>query len=83
MQNRKKKELFCLFIFYFLNYRLVVLWRLLYKKVVWYQMQLSRKAYKNAEEESVVSLLLSHIQATLQSSGVALEQHLKINSVAG
>ncbi|XP_068524064.1 ciliogenesis and planar polarity effector 1 isoform X3 [Anas acuta] len=63
--------------------RLVVLWRLLYKKVVWYQMQLSRKAYKNAEEESVVSLLLSHIQATLQSSGVALEQHLKINSVAG
>lgn len=83
MQNRKKNELFCLFIFYFLNYRLVVLWRLLYKKVVWYQMQLSRKAYKNAEEESVVSLLLSHIQATLQSSGVALEQHLKINSVAG
>lgn len=84
MQNRKKKkELFCLFIFYFLNYRLVVLWRLLYKKVVWYQMQLSGKAYKNAEEESVVSLLLSHIQATLQSSGVALEQHLKINSVAG
>lgn len=63
--------------------RLVVLWRLLYKKVVWYQMQLSRKAYKNAEEESVVSLLLSHIQATLQSSGVALEQHLKVNSVAG
>ncbi|XP_032062172.1 ciliogenesis and planar polarity effector 1 [Aythya fuligula] len=63
--------------------RLVVLWRLLYKKVVWYQMQLSRKAYKNAAEESVVSLLLSHIQATLQSSGVALEQHLKINSVAG
>lgn len=46
-------------------------------------MQLSGKAYKNAEEESVVSLLLSHIQATLQSSGVALEQHLKINSVAG
>uniref|UniRef100_U3IMM2 Ciliosis and planar polarity effector complex subunit 1 n=1 Tax=Anas platyrhynchos platyrhynchos TaxID=8840 RepID=U3IMM2_ANAPP len=65
------------------NPGLVVLWRLLYKKVVWYQMQLSRKAYKNAEEESVVSLLLSHIQATLQSSGVALEQHLKINSVAG
>uniref|UniRef100_A0A8B9BDT8 Ciliosis and planar polarity effector complex subunit 1 n=1 Tax=Anser brachyrhynchus TaxID=132585 RepID=A0A8B9BDT8_9AVES len=62
--------------------RLVVLWRLLYKKVVWYQMQLNSKAYKNAEE-SVVSLLLSHIQATLQSSGVALERHLKINSVAG
>ncbi|XP_035758541.1 ciliogenesis and planar polarity effector 1 isoform X2 [Egretta garzetta] len=63
--------------------RLVVLWRLLYKKVVWYHMQLSRKVNKNAEEESVVSLLLSHIQATLQSSGVTLEQHLKINNVSG
>ncbi|XP_069736244.1 ciliogenesis and planar polarity effector 1 [Phaenicophaeus curvirostris] len=63
--------------------RLIVLWRLLYKKVVWYQMQLNRKMKKNAEEESVVSKLLSHIQATLQSSGVALEHHLKINSVSG
>ncbi|XP_074021935.1 ciliogenesis and planar polarity effector 1 [Numenius arquata] len=63
--------------------RLMVLWRLLYKKVVWYQMQLNKKVNKNAEEESVVSSLLSHIQATLQSSGVTLEQHLKINSVSG
>ncbi|KAM7076508.1 ciliogenesis and planar polarity effector 1 isoform 1-T3 [Ciconia maguari] len=63
--------------------RLIVLWRLLYKKVVWYHMQLNRKVNKNAEEESVVSSLLSHIQATLQSSGVTLEQHLKINSVSG
>ncbi|KAM6109759.1 ciliogenesis and planar polarity effector 1 [Phoenicopterus ruber ruber] len=63
--------------------RLIVLWRLLYKKVIWYQMQLNRKVNKNAEEESVVSSLLSHIQATLQSSGVTLEQHLKINSVSG
>ncbi|KFO82956.1 Uncharacterized protein C5orf42, partial [Buceros rhinoceros silvestris] len=63
--------------------RLIVLWQLLYKKVVWYQMQLNRKVNKNAEEESVVSLLLSHIQATIQSSGVTLEQHLKINSVSG
>ncbi|XP_064295540.1 ciliogenesis and planar polarity effector 1 isoform X2 [Phalacrocorax carbo] len=63
--------------------RLNVLWRLLYEKVVWYQMQLNRKANKNAEEKSVISLLLSHIQATLQSSGVTLEQHLKINSVSG
>ncbi|NXD88081.1 CPLN1 protein, partial [Halcyon senegalensis] len=63
--------------------RLMVLWQLLYKKVVWYQMQLNRKVNKNAEEESVVSLLLSHIQATLQSSGVTIEQHLKINSVSG
>ncbi|XP_050768477.1 ciliogenesis and planar polarity effector 1 [Gymnogyps californianus] len=63
--------------------RLIVLWQLLYKKVVWYQAQLNRKVNKNAEEESVVLLLLSHIQATLQSSGVTLEQHLKINSVSG
>ncbi|NXN06615.1 CPLN1 protein, partial [Indicator maculatus] len=62
--------------------RLVVLWQLLYKKVVWYQMQLNRKANKNAEE-SIVSSLLSHIQATIQSSGVTLEQHLKINSISG
>ncbi|CAN0338497.1 unnamed protein product [Bubo scandiacus] len=63
--------------------RLIVLWQLLYKKVVWYQMQLNRKVSKNAEEESVVSSLLSHIQATLQSSGATLEKHLKINSVSG
>ncbi|NWW53649.1 CPLN1 protein, partial [Pedionomus torquatus] len=63
--------------------RLIVLWRLLYKKVVWYQVQLNRKVNKNAEEVSVVSSLLSHIQATLQSSGGTLEQHLKINSVSG
>lgn len=60
-----------------------MLWRLLYEKVVWYQMQLKRKVNKNAEEESVVSSLLSHVQATLQCSGVTLEQHLKINSVSG
>ncbi|KAM9587782.1 ciliogenesis and planar polarity effector 1 isoform 3-T4 [Morphnus guianensis] len=63
--------------------RLMVLWQLLYKKVVWYQMQLNRKVNKNAEEQSVVSSLFSHIQATLQSSGVTLEQHLKINSISG
>ncbi|KAM9367380.1 ciliogenesis and planar polarity effector 1 [Phaethornis superciliosus] len=63
--------------------RLIFLWRLLYKKVVLYQMQLNRKVNKHAEEESVISLLLSHIQATLQSSGVISEQRLKINSVSG
>ncbi|KAF2984647.1 hypothetical protein EK904_012568 [Melospiza melodia maxima] len=47
------------------------------------QVQLKRKVSKNAEEVSVVSLLLSHIQATIQSSGVKLEQHLRINSVSG
>ncbi|XP_057289224.1 ciliogenesis and planar polarity effector 1 [Pezoporus wallicus] len=63
--------------------RLIFLWRLLYKKVVWYQVQLKRNVNKNVEEESVASSLLCHIEATLQSSGVTLEQHLKINSVAG
>ncbi|XP_062455953.1 ciliogenesis and planar polarity effector 1 [Rhea pennata] len=63
--------------------RLTVLWQLLYKKVVWYQTQLNRRTRKNADEESVVSSLLSHVQAILQSSGVTLEQHLKLNSVAG
>jgi len=72
-----------IFVILYLNYRLIVLWQLLYKKVVWYHMQLNRKVDKNAEEESVVSSLLSHIQATLQSSGVTLEQHSKINSVSG
>uniref|UniRef100_A0A8C0USD2 Ciliogenesis and planar polarity effector 1 n=1 Tax=Cyanistes caeruleus TaxID=156563 RepID=A0A8C0USD2_CYACU len=62
---------------------LTVLWQLLYKKVVWYQVQLKRKMNKNEEEASVVSLLLSHIQATIQSSGMTLEQHLKINSISG
>uniref|UniRef100_A0A8C3LG50 Ciliogenesis and planar polarity effector 1 n=1 Tax=Chrysolophus pictus TaxID=9089 RepID=A0A8C3LG50_CHRPC len=65
--------------------RLIALWRFLYKRVVCYWIQLNKKAYKNIEEENVVSLLLSHVQATLQSSspGVILEQHFKINSVAG
>lgn len=63
--------------------RLIVLWRFLYKRVVSYWIQLNKNAYKNTEEETVVSLLLSHIQATLQSSGVLLEQHFKINSIAG
>uniref|UniRef100_A0A669Q2S1 Ciliogenesis and planar polarity effector 1 n=1 Tax=Phasianus colchicus TaxID=9054 RepID=A0A669Q2S1_PHACC len=63
--------------------RLIALWRFLYKRVVCYWIQLNKKVYKNIEEENVVSLLLSQIQATLQSSGVILEQHFKINSVAG
>ncbi|XP_019351570.2 ciliogenesis and planar polarity effector 1 isoform X2 [Alligator mississippiensis] len=72
--------------------RLTILWQLLYKHVLWYQAQLNRKIYRNGKpltevkiphEESVVASLLSHIQATLQSSGVTLEQNLKLNSVIG
>lgn len=87
MQKIKKNKLNSsfsfFFMFYFLSYRLIVLWRFLYKRVVSYWIQLNKNAYKNTEEETVVSLLLSHIQATLQSSGVLLEQHFKINSIAG
>ncbi|XP_042731159.1 ciliogenesis and planar polarity effector 1 isoform X3 [Lagopus leucura] len=63
--------------------RLIALWRFLYERVVCYWSQLNKKAHKNIEEENVVSLLLSHTQATLQSSGVILEKRFKINSVAG
>ncbi|XP_032297134.1 ciliogenesis and planar polarity effector 1 isoform X2 [Coturnix japonica] len=63
--------------------RLIVLWRFLYKRVVCYWILLNKKAYKSSEEETIVSLLLSHVQAILQSSGVILEQHYKINSIAG
>ncbi|XP_010122219.1 PREDICTED: uncharacterized protein C5orf42-like, partial [Chlamydotis macqueenii] len=63
--------------------RLIVLWRLLYKKVVWYHMQLNSKGNKNEEEQSIVSSLLSHIQVILQSSGMILGQRFKINSVSG
>ncbi|XP_074851741.1 ciliogenesis and planar polarity effector 1 [Carettochelys insculpta] len=72
--------------------RLTVLWQLLYKQVLWYQTQLNRKIsqigmpsteMKIAHEESIVSQLLSHIQAILQSSGETLEQTWKVNSVIG
>ncbi|XP_067401645.1 ciliogenesis and planar polarity effector 1 [Emydura macquarii macquarii] len=72
--------------------RLMILWRLLYKQVLWYQTQLKRKISKNGKpltemkivhEESIVAPLLGHIQAVLQSSGETLEQTWKLNSVIG
>ncbi|EMP30280.1 Putative protein C5orf42 [Chelonia mydas] len=70
--------------------RLMILWRLLYKQVLWYRTQLNRKISKDgkpltemkiAHEESIVAQLLGHIQAVLQSSGETLEQTQKLNSV--
>ncbi|KAM9138287.1 ciliogenesis and planar polarity effector 1 isoform 2-T2 [Pangshura tecta] len=72
--------------------RLMILWRLLYKQVVWYQTQLNRKISKDGKsltemkikhEESIVAQLLCHIQAVLQSSGETLEQTRKLSSVIG
>ncbi|XP_038257790.1 ciliogenesis and planar polarity effector 1 isoform X4 [Dermochelys coriacea] len=72
--------------------RLMILWRLLYKQVLWYQTQLNRKISKDgkpltemkiAHEESIVAQLLGHVQAVLQSSGETLEQTQKLNSVIG
>ncbi|XP_073199883.1 ciliogenesis and planar polarity effector 1 isoform X7 [Lepidochelys kempii] len=72
--------------------RLMILWRLLYKQVLWYRTQLNRKISKDgkpltemkiAHEESIVAQLLGHIQAVLQSSGETLEQTQKLNSVIG
>ncbi|KAG6940867.1 hypothetical protein G0U57_011347 [Chelydra serpentina] len=72
--------------------RLMILWRLLYKQVLWYQTQLNRKMSKDGKpltemkivhEESIVAQLLGHIQTVLQSSGEILEQTRKLNSVIG
>uniref|UniRef100_A0A8C3RM75 Ciliogenesis and planar polarity effector 1 n=1 Tax=Chelydra serpentina TaxID=8475 RepID=A0A8C3RM75_CHESE len=79
-------------VYYFLICRLMILWRLLYKQVLWYQTQLNRKMSKDGKpltemkivhEESIVAQLLGHIQTVLQSSGEILEQTRKLNSVIG
>ncbi|XP_061462925.1 ciliogenesis and planar polarity effector 1-like, partial [Rhineura floridana] len=72
--------------------RLIVMWRLLYKYVLWYWMQLNRKVHNSSNpateiqityEGPVIEALAGHIQAILQSSGERLEQMLKLNSVIG
>ncbi|XP_044287142.1 ciliogenesis and planar polarity effector 1 isoform X3 [Varanus komodoensis] len=72
--------------------RLIVMWRLLYKHVIWYWAQLNRKAYniskpvsetQIAYEGPIIEVLASHIQAVLQSSGERLEQTLILNTVVG
>ncbi|ETE69115.1 hypothetical protein L345_05091, partial [Ophiophagus hannah] len=72
--------------------RLAVIWRHLYKHVIWYWAQLSRKVNNSnksmteiqiAQEIPVTKALASHIQAILQSSGESLEQLLNLKSLNG
>ncbi|XP_076973098.1 ciliogenesis and planar polarity effector 1 isoform X3 [Tamandua tetradactyla] len=73
------------------GHRLIILWRLLYKKTLWYQTQLSRRVPKSdtqlgekiTQEISIVKSLLCHIQANLQTVGDRLNQVLELKSVNG
>ncbi|KAG8131162.1 hypothetical protein E2320_017971, partial [Naja naja] len=72
--------------------RLAVIWRHLYKHVIWYWAQLSGKVSNSnksmteiqiAQEIPVTKALASHIQAILQSSGESLEPFLNLKSLNG
>uniref|UniRef100_A0A452QF42 Ciliogenesis and planar polarity effector 1 n=1 Tax=Ursus americanus TaxID=9643 RepID=A0A452QF42_URSAM len=71
--------------------RLIVLWRVLYKKTLWYQTQLSQRlpegdrqlTEKMTQEASTVKALLCHIQANLQTAGIHLNQASELKSING
>uniref|UniRef100_A0A2K6KEV1 Ciliosis and planar polarity effector complex subunit 1 n=1 Tax=Rhinopithecus bieti TaxID=61621 RepID=A0A2K6KEV1_RHIBE len=73
------------------GHRLRVLWRILYKKTLWYQAQLNRRVpeadsqltEKMTHEASTVKSLLCHLQANLQSTGDCLNQTLELKSING
>uniref|UniRef100_A0A5F9CHQ9 Ciliosis and planar polarity effector complex subunit 1 n=1 Tax=Oryctolagus cuniculus TaxID=9986 RepID=A0A5F9CHQ9_RABIT len=73
------------------GHRLIVLWRLLYQKTLWYQTQLGRRVpegyiqftEKMAHEASTVKFLLCHIQANLQTAGDCLNQTLELKPING
>ncbi|XP_043743250.1 ciliogenesis and planar polarity effector 1 isoform X13 [Cervus elaphus] len=73
------------------GHRLIVLWRILYSKTLWYQTQLSQRVpedgmqltEKMTHETSAVKSLLCHIQAELQTAGVRLNQTLELKSING
>ncbi|XP_010975886.3 ciliogenesis and planar polarity effector 1 isoform X2 [Camelus dromedarius] len=73
------------------GHRLIVLWRTLYRKTLWYQTQLSQRVpeddihltEKMTHEASTVKSLLCHIQATLQTAGVRLNQTLQLKPING
>ncbi|XP_060985920.1 ciliogenesis and planar polarity effector 1 isoform X8 [Dama dama] len=73
------------------GHRLIVLWRILYSKTLWYQAQLSQRVpedgmqltEKMTHETSAVKSLLCHIQAELQTAGVRLNQTLELKSING
>uniref|UniRef100_A0A8C8YRG1 Ciliosis and planar polarity effector complex subunit 1 n=1 Tax=Prolemur simus TaxID=1328070 RepID=A0A8C8YRG1_PROSS len=73
------------------GHRLIVLWRLLYKKTLWYEAQLSQRVSEGdreltentTHEASTVKSLLCHIQANLQTAGDCLSQTLELKSING
>ncbi|XP_047273525.1 ciliogenesis and planar polarity effector 1 isoform X20 [Homo sapiens] len=73
------------------GHRLLILWRILYKKTLWYQAQLNRRVpeadsqltEKMTHEASTVKSLLCHLQANLQSTGDCLNQTLELKSING
>ncbi|XP_021570330.1 protein JBTS17-like [Carlito syrichta] len=73
------------------GHRLIVLWRVLYKKTLWYQEQLSQRTPEGdrqlpeemVHEASTVKSLLCHIQANLQTAGDRLNQPLELKSITG
>ncbi|XP_057395747.1 ciliogenesis and planar polarity effector 1 isoform X9 [Balaenoptera acutorostrata] len=73
------------------GHRLIVLWRVLYRKTLWYQTQLNQRVpeddiqltEKMTHEASTVKSLLCHIQAKLQTAGVRLNQTLELKSING
>ncbi|XP_036919091.1 ciliogenesis and planar polarity effector 1 isoform X2 [Sturnira hondurensis] len=73
------------------GHRLMVLWRALYKKALWYQTQLSHRVptgdrqltEKMAQEAATVQSLLCHVQADLQAAGVCLNPTLELKSIEG
>ncbi|XP_006889638.1 PREDICTED: uncharacterized protein C5orf42 homolog [Elephantulus edwardii] len=73
------------------GHRLVILWRVLYRKTLWYQAQLSQRVLKSdqllmekvTQEVSTVKSLLCHIQANIQAAGDDLNQTLELKSVNG
>uniref|UniRef100_A0A8C3VS06 Ciliosis and planar polarity effector complex subunit 1 n=1 Tax=Catagonus wagneri TaxID=51154 RepID=A0A8C3VS06_9CETA len=73
------------------GHRLLVLWRVLYRKTLWYHTQLSQRVpdgdlqltEKMMQEASTIKSLLCHIQAKLQTAGVRLNQTLALKSIHG
>ncbi|XP_051006896.1 ciliogenesis and planar polarity effector 1 [Acomys russatus] len=73
------------------GHRLIALWRLLYKKTLWYEAQLSRRIPDDdtqltenvTHEVSFVKTLLSHLQTNLQMAGDTLNQTLELTPIGG
>ncbi|XP_063114153.1 ciliogenesis and planar polarity effector 1 isoform X4 [Cavia porcellus] len=73
------------------GHRLIGLWRILYRKTLWYQAQLSRRipeddrqlTEKMTHEAATVKSLLCHMQADLQIAGDHLNQPLELRSFDG